>query len=180
MYVICVPAAKSITDLENQTKVKARLTTPASIRAKFEIAVIDDQPFSPEQNLKNNYFQIRSFRDISSVNEIEQFPIVLCDLQGVGMNLAADLQGGYLIEEIKVNFPEKVVIAFTGGSTNSSIFKRATKFADNYIKKDATIDEWRDVLDKHIQQLSDPVYVWKQLRIRKGWDNATGIIKVRK
>jgi hypothetical protein len=166
MFIFCFPFAKSINDLEKETKPQSYLRAPTNLRAEFEIAVIDDQPFSPEQNLKNNSFQIRSFRDISSVKEIEKFPIILCDLQGVGINLASELQGSYLIEEIKSNYPEKVVIAFTGGSTNSSIFKRAIKFADNYIKKDATIDEWRDVLDKHIQHLSDPVHVWKQVRIR--------------
>ena len=93
-------------------------------------------------------------------------PIVLCDLQGVGLQLASDLQGAYLIEEIKRNYPEKAVIAFTGGSTNSNISKRAILAADDYLRKDVSIEEWRDVLDKHIRNLSDPVYVWKQLRLR--------------
>lgn len=166
MYVLCIPAAKSIGDLEKEKRISSRLKSPSELRQNIEIAVIDDQPFSAEQNLKNNHFQITLFRDVRKIEEVSNFPIILCDLQGVGVQLAQDLQGAYLIEELKSNYPDKAVIAFTGGSINSAISKRAIKFADDYLKKDASIDEWRDVLDKHIRQLSNPVYVWKRLRIR--------------
>ena len=136
------------------------------MRRDIKIAVVDDQPFAPEHNLKNNQFQIVTYTDIHKIEQLAEFPIVLCDLQGVGLQLASDLQGAYLIEEIKRNYPEKAVIAFTGGSTNSNISKRAILAADDYLRKDVSIEEWRDVLDKHIRNLSDPVYVWKQLRLR--------------
>jgi DNA-binding response OmpR family regulator len=128
--------------------------------------VIDDQPFAPEHNLKNNQFQIDTYTDIHKVDQVTDYPIILCDLQGVGLQLASDMQGAYLIEEIKRNYPEKAVIAFTGGSANSNISRRAELAADDYLRKDASIEDWRDVLDKHIRNLSDPVYVWQQLRVR--------------
>jgi DNA-binding NarL/FixJ family response regulator len=164
--IICFPRPKSIAELHQGRGVRTHLRPPADLRQSIKIAVIDDQPFAPEHNLKNNQFKIETFRDVQSVNQLAEFPIVLCDLQGVGMQLAADLQGAYLIEEIKANFPEKAVIAFTGGSANSAISRRAAKAADGYLRKDASIEEWRDLLDQHIRNLSDPVYVWKQLRLR--------------
>ncbi len=166
MRIFCFPQPKSIIDLQHDKQVTGHLRSPAELRRSIRIAVVDDQPFAPEHNLKNNQFQIATYTDIHKVEQLEEFPIVLCDLQGVGLQLASDLQGAYLIEEIKRNYPEKAVIAFTGGSTNSNISKRAALAADDYLKKDASIEEWRDVLDKHIRNLSDPVYVWKQLRIR--------------
>jgi hypothetical protein len=166
MYIVTIPKAKSIYDLQRHFDFNANLKSPASLRKSFPIAVIDDQPFLAEQNLKNNDFQIKTFRDISNIDDVKEFPIVLCDLQGVGTKLATELQGAYLIEEIKSNYPEKIVIAYTGGSSNSVISKKAMKAADSYLKKDAAIDEWRDTLDSFIKQLSDPVYVWKKLRIR--------------
>jgi DNA-binding NarL/FixJ family response regulator len=63
------------------------------------------------------------------------------------------MQGAYLIEEIKRNYPEKAVIAFTGGATNSNISKRAAAAADDYLRKDASIEDWRELLDKHIKNL---------------------------
>jgi len=164
--IICYPKPKSIQDLERDRGIAPGMRQPAELRRSVKIAVIDDQPFAPEHNLKNNHFQIETFRDIQNVEQLADFPIVLCDLQGVGVQLAADLQGAYLIEEIKNNYPEKAVIAFTGGSASSNISRRAAKAADGYLKKDASIEEWRDLLDKHIKNISDPVFVWKQLRLR--------------
>ena len=160
------PTPLSINDLQQDKKVSSNLRLPADLRRDIKIAVVDDQPFAPEHNLKNNQFQIVTYTDIHKIEQLAEFPIVLCDLQGVGLQLASDLQGAYLIEEIKRNYPEKAVIAFTGGSTNSNISKRAILAADDYLRKDVSIEEWRDVLDKHIRNLSDPVYVWKQLRLR--------------
>jgi len=133
--IFCIPKPKSIQDLERNRGVMANLRPPAELRRSIKIAVIDDQPFAPEHNLKNNHFQIETFRDVQSIDQLADFPIVLCDLQGVGMQLAADLQGAYLIEELKSNHPEKSVIAFTGGSASSNISRRAAKAADDYLKK---------------------------------------------
>lgn len=166
MYVFCFPRPLSINDLQRDTTLAARLRSPAELRKSIKIAVIDDQPFAPEHNLKNNQFQIVTYTDVHKVDQIVEYPIILCDLQGVGLQLASDMQGAYLIEEIKRNYPEKAVIAFTGGSANSNIARRAELAADDYLKKDASIEDWRDVLDKHIRNLSDPIYVWKQLRVR--------------
>jgi CheY-like chemotaxis protein len=166
MFVICIPPPKSLIDLQHDKTLVARLRSPAELRKSVQIAVIDDQPFAPEHNLKNNQFQIVTYTDIHKIDQLQEFPIILCDLQGVGLQLASDLQGAYLIEEIKRNYPEKTVIAFTGGSINSNMSKRAAQAADDYLRKDASIEDWRDVLDKHIRNLSDPVYVWKQLRTR--------------
>lgn len=166
MFVFCLPHPLSISDLQNDKKLAARLRAPTELRRSVKIAVIDDQPFAPEHNLRNNQFQIDTFTDIHQVEKISEYPIVLCDLQGVGLHLANDLQGAYLIEEIKRNYPEKSVIAFTGGSANSTITRRAEAAADDYLRKDSSIEDWRYILDKHIKNLSDPVFVWQQLRIR--------------
>ena len=166
MIVFCLPTPLSINDLHRDKKLAARLRLPADLRRSIKIAVIDDQPFAPEHNLKNNQFQIDTFTDVHKIEQIAEYPIILCDLQGVGQQLASDMQGAYLLEEIKRNYPEKAVIAFTGGSSNSNISRRAELAADDYLRKDASIEDWRDVLDKHIRNLSDPIYVWQQLRNR--------------
>lgn len=159
MFIFCFPKPLSLNDLQRDKEMATRLRSPSDLRRLIQIAVIDDQPFAPEHNLKNNQFQISTYTDIHKIEQIQDFPIVLCDLQGVGLQLASDMQGAYLIEEIKRNYPEKAVIAFTGGATNSNMSKRAAAAADDYLKKDASIEEWRDVLDKHIRNLSDPIYV---------------------
>lgn len=166
MYIFCLPSALSLNDLEKDKKIITKLKSPTELRQSVKIAVIDDQPFSPEHNLKNNQFQIATYTDIHKIEQVSEYPIILCDLQGVGAHLSSDMQGAYLIEEIKRNYPEKIVIAYTGGSSNSNISKRASIAADDYLRKDIPIEDWRETLDKHIKNLSDPLYVWRKFRAR--------------
>jgi hypothetical protein len=134
-------------------------------RALIPIAVIDDEAFKPEQNLRALGYDIRVVGDIKSVDEVSPFNIVLCDLQGVGRFIDSRGQGAFIIDELKRNHPEKVVIAYTGGSLDDAITLRAQEMADLFIRKDADIDEWRDKLDDVIALLSNPVLVWKRQRL---------------
>src|SRR3546814_11988315 len=92
------------------------------------------------------------------------YNIILCDLQGVGRHLDERNQGAYLIDEIKRNHPEKFVIAYTGGTSDSGIALKAAAVADFFLRKDADIQEWRDKHDRIIGFLSNPVAVWKSQR----------------
>jgi len=133
-------------------------------RALFPIGVIDDQPFHYEQNLQANNFQVKYLGDINSIDEVSDFNIVLCDLQGVGTRMNSKGQGAYIIDEIKRHNPEKFVVAYTGGSLDDSITVRAQDHSDFFLKKDADIDDWRDTLDNIIRELSDPILVWRRQR----------------
>lgn len=142
------------------------LTSPSELRKKIPIVAIDDQLFAPERNLKNSGFLIDTLGDIQRVTEVDKYQIVLCDVNNVGLALAKDIQGAYVIEEIKSTYPEKIVIAYTAGSNASKLVIRAKAAADYYIKKDASIDAWRDLLDEVIGSLCNPITTWKKTRIR--------------
>jgi CheY-like chemotaxis protein len=137
-----------------------------ALREIVPIIVIDDQPFEPGNNLRSNHYNISQLQDLQNVTEVDLHPIVLCDLQGVGAKLHTDLQGAHLIREIKKHFPEKVIIAYTAISKNTNMSKIAQANADLFLKKDAPLEDWIDALDGAIQNVTDPVYMWKKFRKR--------------
>jgi hypothetical protein len=153
-----------IDDLRNWQKTASVLTSDKEKREKVRIAVVDDQPFAPEQNLRNAGFQVDSIGDIKNIGELEPFQIILCDLQGVGAHFDSKYQGGFIINEVKRNYPEKFVLAYTGGSLDVAVVSYAQTFADDFLKKDADINEWRDKLDEVIGLLSNPLEVWRRQR----------------
>jgi DNA-binding NtrC family response regulator len=116
--------------------------------------------------LKNSGFLIETLSDIQRIPDVEKYQIILCDVNNVGSALSENTQGAYVIEEIKSTYPDKVVIAYTAGSTSAKLVSRARKAADRYIKKDATIEAWRDLLDEEVKSLCNPIDVWKKTRIR--------------
>lgn len=153
-----------IDDLTSSFKLSAASKTDRDRRSLVPIAVIDDESFKPEQNLRAIGYDIRVIGDIKSLDEIRSYNIILCDLQGVGRHLDTRKQGAFIIDELKRNHPEKFVIAYTGGSLDDAITVSAQQVADFFLRKDADIDEWRDKLDDIISLLSDPVQVWKRQR----------------
>lgn len=133
-------------------------------RKRVRIAVIDDEQFQPEDNLRRNSYQINVFKDLNTIEDINSYHIVLCDLSGVGTSQNPDLQGAHLIAEIKRAYPEKYIIAYTGGSSDREVYARAKMHADCFVKKDETIDEWVSVLDEAIEKIVNPTVAWKNIR----------------
>lgn len=160
------PPPRSVNDIEANVALKITQIGRLRLRDSVRIAVVDDQHFSAETNLRNNGFKIETFKDLNSVQSLENYSIILCDLQGVGSALNPDLQGAHLIRELKTHYPEKYVVAYTAGGKNSLMSKTAQDHADTFLRKDADIDAWLEVLDGAISQVANPVLVWKQFRKR--------------
>lgn len=160
------PTHGFIESLEGRVELDKAKVSGSDRRRSLSVCVIDDQPFSPLQNLRNNHFQISEVADPKDIRTLEPYAIILCDLQGVGTALNPQRQGAHLIAEIKSNYPDKIVIGYTGAIASSIIYKDANQNADYMIKKDAPIEDWISTLDGAIDQLRNPIIVWKKFRAR--------------
>ncbi len=137
-----------------------------SKREKVKIAVIDDEPFAPQTNLSSYGYKAQPLGDIKRVDEVSKYHIVLCDIMGVGRHFDTNLQGASLISEIKLTFPEKIVIAYTGAMLNQSAARQAALRADKILKKDTEIEEWISTLDRFTDEVMNPYVVWNKIRKR--------------
>ena len=156
----------SIDQLDINSRLPRITQPPIDLRSQTPILVIDDQPFAPQHNLESNGFRLTVISDISNIKTVEPYAVVLSDLMGVGANLHNHLQGAHVIREIKNNYPDKIVFAYTGGATESRITREANVSADYYLKKDVDIAEWCQKLDSAITDLANPISVWKKFRLR--------------
>jgi hypothetical protein len=116
-------------------------------RSLVSIGVIDDGPFEPKRNLENVGYRVSLLGDPANIDIVLPHNIVLCDVQGVGHSLDPRKQGAFLIREIKAHFPDKYVIAYTGGSMNQTLTREAIQSSDAFMKKDEIIEEWTEKLD---------------------------------
>ncbi len=135
------------------------------LRKVTRIAVIDDMNFAPMQNLTSNDFNFSHFRDIPNLDLVHDFPIVLVDLLGIGMELNPVSQGAHVIREIKSRFPDKFVIAYTGGADHQ-LLAPSVSAADHFTHKDTSIDDWCALLDEAIGVVKNPTVMWKKLRCK--------------
>jgi hypothetical protein len=156
---------KNVDDLEAKHKVQILASSLEVRRQSARILVVDDTEFAPLENLKRHNFHIVRLSDITSIGDVTPYQIILCDLLGVGRELNPSLQGAHLIQQIKKTFPEKFVVAYTRGSA-SNLIQASILVADRFTQKDTSIEDWTELLDDIINDLSNPAYVWRKMRYR--------------
>lgn len=135
----------------------------AGNREKFPIAVIDDHPFPRAENLRSHHYNIVEIGDIRKITDILAYPIVICDIQGVGAALGSSFGGAHVLKQIRLCYPQKYLIAYSGQRFNAT-FQPLLKASDISLKKDADLEEWTAALDKGIETVSDPILQWKRIR----------------
>lgn len=155
---------KTVSNISDKRVSQLRAHLPNNRRQQTKIAVIDDKPFEPSPLLRNHSYNITEIGDIRKASDVKDFQIVLCDLMGVGSLLDRHDEGAGIIREIRRNFPSIIVAAYTGASASHEPVKKAKQLADEFIKKDETIDVWTEKLDRLIEMAMDPRIVWYRVR----------------
>jgi len=156
---------KSINDLNSIETIKNWRNLRQRAKDQVKILVVDDQPFAPLEPLRNNGFQIRYVQDITDLTQLEGYPVVLFDLQGVGITLDPTMQGAHLIRQTKKTYPDKYIIAYTGSAQDDKMQQAITE-ADIYVAKDMPMGEWCDTLEAAVEEIANPVKAWKKFRYR--------------
>lgn len=145
------------------SEIKSENKNPQSLRRSHDMAVIDDEPFSQSQQLRNIGFSIIEVGDINNLKSIESYPIVICDIQGVGKAFGSTVEGAYVISEIRKQYPDKYIIAYSTNSFNMGYQSYINK-ADLSLSKANTIQEWTEILDGAVDVISDPKRRWVRMR----------------
>src|SRR4051794_31715072 len=102
MYLV-LGGPRSINDLKGHNR-----EFTANDRSRVEIAVIDDQEFPYLELLTRHGFRLRHFKDIDDIQAIHAYPIVLCDIKGVGKHFQSRYEGAHLISEFRKRYPAKI------------------------------------------------------------------------
>ncbi|WP_336766949.1 hypothetical protein [Pantoea ananatis] len=146
-----------LSDIKSENKDQRKL------RQNHDMAVIDDEPFAQATNLKNAGFQIVEVGDISNLKIIESYPIIICDIQGVGKAFGSSVEGAYVISEIRKQYPDKYIIGYSTNSFNMGYQPYINK-SDVSLLKVNTTEDWTQILDKAINIISDPKSRWIRMR----------------
>ena len=156
---------KTNAQLQGFDKSNRRFSSINDRRSAVKIAVIDDNAFDPEVNLRSHGYDIRQIGDLKNIREVEGYPIVLCDLMGVGLHFDKINQGNRLIKEIKANYPAAYVLAYTGAGWGQPAAQTAAQIADDIIQKDISIEDWVEKLDVFVTGATNPYVIWNRSRL---------------
>lgn len=133
------------------------------LRRRIDVLVIDDEEFSASSFLTKNNFRLTYKKDVDNIKDVSEYPIILCDIRGVGKQLSSSYEGAFLIKEIKNSYPSKRVIAYTASQYDPT-YNQYLEYADEVVNKGLALEDWLTLLDKQIRKTTDPVFQWCSLR----------------
>lgn len=145
------------------SEIKVLNTSIQKLKKEIKIAVIDDQDFPPTNNLRNLGFNIIPFKDISTLEQVKEYPVIICDIKGIGKEFGGKYEGAFVISELRKSYPDKYIISYSTSSYDLDISSFIQK-SDVIASKGATIEEWSSILEKAIKDTSNASIRWKKTR----------------
>ena len=149
---------KTIKTVEEQ-RIDLKIKIP---RDTIKICVIDDEGFDINMLYDLGYKKIYKKMQFENIEEYADYDIILCDVEGVGINLDFEKQGLAVAEQIKNFYPEKVVLLYSG--KNIETFGELPKVIDGYLRKQSSMNELANSLDAYYKESINPVNVWMKTR----------------
>jgi hypothetical protein len=134
------------------------------LKKSAQVAVVDDEPFNHAEALRLNGFQIVEVgADVRTIEQFENYGLIVCDIRGVGKALGSRFEGAHVIKELRKRYPDKYLVAFTGMTFDAS-YNDCLNAADVSVKKDAGFDPWVSLLENGLREVSNPRTRWLRFR----------------
>ncbi len=148
----------TLADLNTSTNALSSI----DIKSKIAILIIDDEDFVYKEKLRDEKYNLTTNKVIEDLSAAAEYPIVICDVKGVGTQLDPEKEGAFVVRELKKKYPFKQYAIYSGSDYKLELMNDLEGVAR--IKKDAPIDMWRTYFDELIRRASDPKETWKMLR----------------
>lgn len=145
------------------SSLRVSLQDMTHLKRSNQIAVIDDEPFARSDALRAHKFNVVELGDIRSVDQVAEYPIVVCDIRGVGRALHSDLEGAHLVAEIRKSYPDKFLVSYSGAQFDIT-YNEALRSVDASLPKDASTDQWVNTLELGLVKVGNPRERWLRLR----------------
>jgi hypothetical protein len=168
--LVCLTTYRLIARKKNSrsaTTVSLALSLKDEFRNKVRIAIVDDEVdirFSKQTRdaLLQRGFDVNYLEDVHDIKSIDAYQIVLCDIKGVGKNLAIGtaFHGGIVVSELRKRRPLVYIIIYSSLTYNPE-FNHFFNLADEVADKGRLEEESLAVLlDGAIQTFRSPDQQW--------------------
>lgn len=157
---------KSIDDIP--AKVIISINKKKSIE-ETKILIIDDDELSIEKTLRRIGYNVIYKKDIDVLTDVEDYPLIICDYKGVGLNFDSVYEGLNLAKLIKEKYPDKIIYLLSAASFNPRA-NDYLKYIDECVLK-GDEEKLIEYINEDIKKLYNPKERWiqyKKMLINKG------------
>lgn len=143
-----------------ELEVDSQLEKYKKLLMNTPIAIIDDEGLgeSKTEELKRRGYKIEEITDIDQVRQLEAYPIVITDVDGVAIKLDSENHGLGLIRLVAKHYPYKGLGIYSGKTHKLPLLPQDVLI----IQKDDDIESWSNKIDELIDSVSNPVIVWRR------------------
>ncbi|WP_133151908.1 hypothetical protein [Enterovibrio norvegicus] len=132
------------------------------LKRNLQIAIIDDEEFPEFNSLRNAGYSPVHFKDIDSFDQLLPYPIIVCDIQGVGKNFGGTGQGAYIVSQVNELFPDKYVIVVSSKSASLKVTSMISKADKKLLRGNS--DEINQALLDAVKTMGSSIERWKRVR----------------
>lgn len=148
----------SITDLNDAQNAFSAI----DIKSKIPILIIDDQGFEHTERLRDEGYNIKCIENINDLKAASEYPIVICDIKGVGTQYDVDKGGLVVVKKLKKKYPFKQYAVYSGSDYQLEELNGLEGVS--HIPKSTDYNTWMSYLDDLIESAASPIENWKTIR----------------
>lgn len=148
---------KSLSSIENPDQDFAYL------KRNTKIAIIDDLPFPDFESYLHAGYSVTQFNDLDSFDQLISYPIIICDLQGVGKKFCSSAEGAYIVKEINDLYPDKYVIVASSQASSLKVSEMISS-ADKKINR-GDGDGLKAAVNDAVKIMGNDIERWRRVRL---------------
>ncbi len=132
------------------------------IKGKVPILVIDDQGFEHTERLRDEGYNLKCIKRIDDLRAASEYPIVICDIKGVGTQYDSEKGGLEVVRKLKKMYPFKQYAVYSG---NDYLLEELDGLEGvSRIPKSTDFNTWMSYFDVLIENAASPIENWKTIR----------------
>jgi hypothetical protein len=148
----------SISDLNNTQNALSNINN----RGKVPILIIDDEGFDDIEKLRDEGYNLKCITSIEDLRTASEYPIVICDIKGVGTQYSSEKGGLIVVKELKKMYPFKKYAVYSGNDYKLDDLNSLEGVSR--IPKTTDVETWKSYFDELIDSAASPIDNWKTMR----------------
>lgn len=144
-------------------------------KKSVKIVFVDDEGYDIETFKGLGYKDIDKMYEYKDLSDFQKYDVIFCDVNGIATNLDPVFQGAELAKQIKLLYPNKMVVIYSSKNQVINIAEYS-KYVDHMIEKNTKPVIIADYINEYIEKINNPKTVWYDLKDKMkkmGIDNNT-------
>lgn len=134
-------------------------------KKSVKIVFVDDEGYDIDTIKSLGYKDIDKMFKFNDLSDFFKYDVIFCDVNGIATNLDPVFQGAELARQIKLAYPNKMVVIYSSKNQGLNITKYSG-YVDYMIEKNTKPAIIAEYINSYIEKINNPKSFWYDLKER--------------